>query len=128
MPRGIYERTEAMKIALRRSNFPDEVYNPPKGWTSQAAFDLWYNYRLVPSQYEKLLIKQNNHCKWLGCFRTTADKTGRRLHVDHDHETGLIRGLLCTYHNRITLDQREEFNSYLSEPQFNPDQLEFNYN
>lgn len=44
-----------------------------------------------------LLAEQDGTCAL--CERTTADKTGRPLHVDHDHETGAIRGLLCSDHN-----------------------------
>lgn len=43
-------------------------------------------------QYEKLLRSQNGKCAI--CFATRS-KNGKALAVDHDHSTGLIRGLLC---------------------------------
>lgn len=44
---------------------------------------------LTPEQYQSLLTKQANVCA--GCKRPS----NRRLAVDHDHETGEVRGLLC---------------------------------
>lgn len=42
-------------------------------------------------QYQDLLFKQGGTC--LICKKTCS--SGRKLAVDHDHETGEIRGLLC---------------------------------
>ncbi len=48
------------------------------------------NYNLTQVRLEELLVEQNNACKI--CLRS-FDKI-RRV-VDHDHKTGLVRGLLC---------------------------------
>lgn len=48
---------------------------------------------LSPGQYDELLEAQNGGCAI--CGRERADGNGRRLHVDHDHETLKVRGLLC---------------------------------
>lgn len=48
-----------------------------------------------PAEYERLLAAQDGHC----ALCPSRPKT-RRLHVDHDHETGAIRGLLCFGCNR----------------------------
>ncbi|MEU8683182.1 endonuclease VII domain-containing protein [Streptomyces sp. NPDC048611] len=48
-------------------------------------------YGLDPGDYDRLYALQNGVCAI--CQRATG-KT-RRLSVDHDHETGLVRGLLC---------------------------------
>jgi|SRR6185312_445267 len=50
-------------------------------------------YKISVSQYEAMLIAQDGHC--LVCPRTEG------LHVDHDHKTGTVRGLLCGSHNRV---------------------------
>jgi hypothetical protein len=53
-------------------------------------------YNLTPEQYNNLLELQNGHCAF--CDRTEA-RPGHRLMVDHDHQTGKVRGLLCASHN-----------------------------
>lgn len=45
--------------------------------------------------YERLLAEQDGHCAV--CPATPGT---RRLHIDHDHRTGRVRGLLCHSHNR----------------------------
>lgn len=55
-------------------------------------------------QYQSLLEKQNFCCaiclKHLSNFK-------KRLSVDHDHETGYIRGLLCTGCNKFIISDRK---------------------
>lgn len=45
--------------------------------------------------YEELLERQGGACAICG----DVCPSGRRLAVDHDHETKRIRGLLCSHHN-----------------------------
>ena len=52
--------------------------------------NLRQNYRGFSSQdYETLLLKQGGACAVCG------KQAKRHLHVDHDHATGAVRGLLC---------------------------------
>jgi len=48
-------------------------------------------YMLHPAQYEAMRAGQSGGCAVCG----EACATGKRLAVDHHHETGIIRGLLC---------------------------------
>lgn len=43
--------------------------------------------------YRDLLAAQGGKCA--ACGATEPGGRGRRFHVDHDHATGVIRGLLC---------------------------------
>ncbi len=43
-------------------------------------------------EYDKLLSKQEGKC----AICSGTEPTGRRFAVDHDHQTGMVRGLLCT--------------------------------
>jgi hypothetical protein len=52
-------------------------------------------YGLTAERYESLLEAQGGGCAICG-----EAPRGRHLAVDHDHETGVIRGLLCTRCNR----------------------------
>lgn len=51
------------------------------------------NYNIDLNDYDKLLEKQDNKCAI--CEQRRITKKNKNLHVDHDHSTGEIRGLLC---------------------------------
>jgi hypothetical protein len=54
--------------------------------------------------YEETLAKQGGMCAYPLCLKVQEPK-GRRLAIDHDHETGKARGIMCTFHNtRILAD------------------------
>src|SRR5438445_350801 len=71
--------------------------------------------------YDQLLAEQNGVCAICGCLPTY-----RRLALDHCHETGKIRGLLCTRCNialghiegwlKITNKSLTSFVDYLARP------------
>jgi len=44
-------------------------------------------------QYEALLLEQDYRCAICG---TSEDKLTKRMAIDHNHETGTVRGLLCS--------------------------------
>lgn len=63
------------------------------------------SYGITLAEYERIYQSQNGKCKI--CGGTTSNrkwKDGRiqrlKLFVDHDHESGKIRGLLCSTCNR----------------------------
>jgi DNA-directed RNA polymerase subunit RPC12/RpoP len=55
--------------------------------------ELKRRYGLTPEQYEAMLVAQDYRCAICGTESFTD--CNRRALVDHDHETGEIRGLLC---------------------------------
>ena len=54
-------------------------------------------YGLTLADYDVMLEAQGNRCVICG---KTPEEEGERLSVDHDHETGRVRGLLCDDCNR----------------------------
>lgn len=54
-------------------------------------------YGLTVDQYEAMVIAQGGVCAICGGLQTHGRQ---HLDVDHCHETGLIRGLLCSHCNR----------------------------
>ena len=46
---------------------------------------------MTQEQYDAMDRKQHGRCAICG----NRERNGRRLHIDHDHETGMIRALLC---------------------------------
>jgi hypothetical protein len=57
---------------------------------------LWEKYKITLDEYQILYKKQNGVCAI--CSKTTngRGKENNTLAVDHNHQTGKIRGLLCT--------------------------------
>ena len=55
--------------------------------------DLWVRYRLTLEAWEAMLIAQAGRCANPGCRCPLIKKA--EPHVDHDHITGKVRGLLC---------------------------------
>lgn len=56
-------------------------------------------YGITQRVYRTMLTTQNGGCAI--CSR--APRAGKNLHVDHDHKTGRVRGLLCFRCNRRLL-------------------------
>lgn len=73
-----------------------------RAWVKGArarAHDKWVckEYGLSPGDYQRLYEFQGGKCYL--CQR--ASGKARRLAVDHDHKTGLVRGLLCKPCNKV---------------------------
>lgn len=62
------------------------------------ARQLWKNYGITLADYDDMLEAQGGVCAFDGPT-CGIDRFGR-FHVDHDHETGEVRGLLCTNCNK----------------------------
>ena len=74
------ERKRAYDTTHRVKADPDE----------KRAWSLRRYYGMTPDEYDYMLEKQGGVCAICG-----REPNGRRLAVDHDHDTGTIRGLLC---------------------------------
>jgi len=63
-------------------------------------------YGITPSDYLGMLEKQGHKCA-ICALPASAQTKG--LHVDHDHKTGKVRGLLCHHCNTSVLRTVENF-------------------
>lgn len=59
-------------------------------------------FNITPDEYDKILAHQGGKC----AVCKKPPKPGKRLAVDHDHKTGIVRGLLCFFDNRRVLGAR----------------------
>lgn len=50
-------------------------------------------YGISPEDYDDLLASQGGVCAI--CGLPPPDPRGYRMHIDHDHESGSVRGILC---------------------------------
>ena len=71
----------------KKNRFRSQISN----WKEQGIY-------LTKDQYSQLLVIQKNLCKICKRHQTELKKA---LAVDHDHKTGIIRGLLCDTCNRF---------------------------
>jgi hypothetical protein len=78
------------------------INNPVSSKLKSRNRNLKFNYGIDLDIYYALLEKQNNKCAI--CETTENNVTGDRVHwnfaVDHNHDTGKVRGLLCNQCNR----------------------------
>lgn len=56
-------------------------------------------YGLSLEEYERLVVLQNGNCAICRKPPSGGNHADSRLHVDHDHTTGRVRGLLCRHCN-----------------------------
>ena len=102
------ERRAAMPVcsvgscSRRATNVGTQLCEPHYQKTPQGrAVVLRAKYGLEPGDYEKLMAAQNNSCAICG-VKESVGRGGQltRLCVDHNHETGQVRGLLCAECNK----------------------------
>lgn len=68
-------------------------YRPPN-YTGIEKYDalIRRKYGITKKQYDNLLQQQGGGCAICG---RTEEPDGRKLSIDHDHNTGDVRGILC---------------------------------
>ena len=50
-------------------------------------------YGLTPEQYKMILKRQKNKCTV--CPTKLSKLSSKEIHIDHNHKTGKVRGILC---------------------------------
>lgn len=71
--------------------------NPAEAKRRERESNLKRNYGFGEEQYNAMLLAHGGVC--CICGKPPTKGRGKRLNVDHDHETGRIRGLLCVMCN-----------------------------
>ena len=80
---------QATKVYRETDSYRDHSSRALKNW------DLQKKYGITLADYLRMLKEQNGACKI--CLGVDAHKA---LAVDHDHQTKVVRGLLCDRCNR----------------------------
>ena len=72
--------------SCKKAKYPPTVEQKQRAYERQ----IKRNYGITVDDYDAMYGEQNGLC--LGCQRSNK---GSRFHIDHCHETGEVRGLLC---------------------------------
>jgi len=78
------------KIAWRKNNRDKQI--------AQNHRERLRKYGLTQEEYDRLLAEQGGRCPI--CLTTEGTDGDGEWSIDHDHETGQVRGLLCGHCNR----------------------------
>lgn len=82
--------------------FAETGYRTPSYERSGYRLYLLREYGLTPEDYEAMLAAQNGGCAICGGPNTRRQRgVVDRMHIDHDHSTGRVRGLLCNNCNLV---------------------------
>lgn len=87
---GVATNCRACAAALTRER---RQRDPERARRNERRKRLKQTYGISEADYDRMLAKQGGRCAI--CRARYADGEGGRLHVDHDHATGVVRGLLC---------------------------------
>jgi len=87
-----------MKSKEERNEYSRDYY--PKHKEEKLGRDLRRLYGITKAQYDKMLVQQGGKCAVCGKDNVCDGKVVH-MSVDHDHETGAVRGLLCNNCNAI---------------------------
>jgi len=81
------EKTKKKIKEYKKNHFQKNKYRA----TSQ---QLVRKYGITSNEKEQMIKDQNNKCKICGIEFDVLDRA--KIHIDHDHQTKKVRGILCT--------------------------------
>lgn len=94
---------EANKETVKEAAAAWKKRYPTRAQEQARRTKLKQRFGITIEQYYELLERQNNVC---AVCRRDADSFKTALAVDHDHHSGVIRGLLCIDCNRRVIGRR----------------------
>lgn len=91
-PDGYHYNCKDCKRAYRKAN--DQL---PHNLARTKAYHFQYKYGISVDDYDSMFTEQSGVCAICGQVETHRGRSGNvvPLAVDHDHDTGRVRGLLC---------------------------------
>lgn len=87
------EDPKAYSDQTRRNSLASRKRHPDRIKARNQRSNLKRYYGMTVEEYDAMLVAQDSKCAL--CGRLPEQSLHNRLHVDHDHETMVIRGLLC---------------------------------
>lgn len=74
--------------------------NPESSLASQRRRNYKHKYGITVHEYDKILERQKGCCAICKATTSSGPHGSQRLAIDHCHDTGKVRGLLCNNCNR----------------------------
>ncbi len=100
-----YKKNYCKKCANKMRDNKRKSDSKEKKWLKDKVNKLRRNFKLEYKEYLEMIVIQDNKCKICGNEETikthSMDSIPKHLAVDHCHNTGKIRGLLCMRCNTI---------------------------
>lgn len=93
--RGVVRST---KEKVHRRIFNTSLHYTPEFAARRKSRRLATRYNISENEFLDMLIEQGGKCAI--CQSPYEGRENKRLHVDHNHATGKVRGLLCGFCNR----------------------------
>jgi len=90
---GVVYRPKAQRFSVYCSRACNEAYRKDSGRGREGHLNRKYG--ISQSDYDDLLDAQGGGCAFCGKSAGDQKRYKSYLHVDHDHKTGRVRGLLC---------------------------------
>jgi hypothetical protein len=84
----VYRQTPKAKTRIR--GYMKKYQARPEGAKQRGKSAMWCRYHLSSTRFENMLMESTGRCGICGC-----QFSGKEPHIDHDHKTGVVRGLLC---------------------------------
>lgn len=97
------------KILKKNRDWRRQYWKRPENTAKLRDQHLKQNYGITLKEYDEMFDKQNGVCGI--CKRPERTEKNKNLCVDHCHETGKIRELLCSHCNRALglLNENKDF-------------------
>jgi hypothetical protein len=91
-----YSNRYRLEHSVEKAAYMRKWLKTPKGKTYARRHHLQRFYGITLEQYNEMFEKQGGVCAICGAKPSKVNGTKKKhLHVDHDHKTGKVRGLLC---------------------------------
>ena len=107
---GRFGRVPACKICRAAHNKAQRLLDPTRERARRMVSKNKRAYGLTAEQIDAMHDLQGGLCKICGC---PGVSTGRGLHIDHCHTTGIVRGLLCQHCNFMLGHARDNISTLL---------------
>lgn len=105
-PNSEFHKSSRRKDGLKPSckECVKEYYRESNGTLKMYNSHLLRTYGITREQYEELVTAQDGKC---ALCRVAFPKSRYHCHLDHCHETGIVRGIVCAKCN-MRIDQYED--------------------